>query len=82
MAEERTDDRDERLKALRDTLQKRSPDSRGIGCYMCRLILEDLDDGGRLNGVLPDFHNHPDFPRKGELAHLKLEGIPFQEGDL
>jgi len=66
---------------LMDALRKRIPDAQDRGCFMCRLILEDLSDG-KLTGALLDFFKNPGFPKSGMLAHLKLEGIPFWEGDL
>lgn len=47
---------------------------------MCRWILADLEDDGKLSGWWKDFEGKPMFPRAGELAHLKLEGIQFEEG--
>ncbi len=82
MAEEQLEIDSERLKHIIDRLRKRVPDGEGVGCILCKWILDDLLDDGKLSGAIPDAHNQPVFPRSGELAHLQLEGIPFQGGDL
>jgi hypothetical protein len=73
--------RDERLSVIRERLKLRVPNDQGVGCFLCRLILEDLEDG-KLTGMIIDLQKQPVFPRGGELAHLRLEDIPFLEGDL
>jgi hypothetical protein len=70
------------MMALKEELQKRVPDANDVGCFMCRLILEDLKEDGRLTGAILDLHRQPVFTRSGQFAHLKLEGIPFNEADL
>ncbi len=71
----------ERLTQITDRLRKRVPDGEGVGCILCKWILEDLLDDGKLSGTLMDAHNQPTFPRSGELAHLQLEGIITSDED-
>ncbi len=72
----------ERLKQITDRLRKRVPNADGIGCILCKWILGDLLDNGKLSGTFPDAHKQSMFPRSGELAHLQLEGIITSEEEL
>lgn len=74
----------ERLKPVIERLEAKAtePNGEGVGCGMCYRILEDLLEDGKLSGVLPDSFGTPTFPRSGQLAHLQLEGILFNEADL
>lgn len=65
----------DRLDAIIERLKKRAPNAEGVGCVLCKHILGDLLDDGELTGSLRDAHGQPTFPRSGELAHLRLEGI-------
>jgi hypothetical protein len=69
---------------LKELLRKRAPkDGDAPQCFMCRWILLDLEaNAGKLKGWNMDFFNQPIFPKKGEIAHLKLEGFPFVESEL
>ena len=63
-----------------------APWSNSHGAYedylMCYRILEDLLEDGKLSGSLLDAFGHPTFPRSGQLKHLQVEGILFNEADL
>lgn len=78
-----TADREARLTVMRDALRARAakPNTDEKGCGLCYRILEDLEDG-KLTGALMDGQGHPTFPRSGQLAHLQVEGITFNEADL
>lgn len=69
------------LETLKVELRKRvSKDEDSPGCFLCKWILLDLEaHGGKLKGWSLDSLNKPSFPRDGEIAHLKLEGIEFLE---
>ncbi len=82
MAEEQPEIDPERLKQITGRLRKNVPDGEGVGCILCKWILGDLLADGRLSGAMPDAHKTPTFPRSGELAHLKLEGIITSEEGL
>ncbi len=82
MVEEQLKIEPERLKQITDRLRKRVPDGDGVGCILCKWILDDLLADGRLSGAMPDAHKTPTFPRSGELAHLQLEGIITSEEEL
>ncbi len=72
----------ERLKQITDRLRQRAPDGEGVGCILCKWILEDLLANGKLSGAILDAHKQPMFPPSGELAHLQLEGIIMSEEEL
>lgn len=73
-----------RLTALKDRLLDRTPKHEDApGCFLCKWILLDLNaHDGKLKGWNLDMFGQPLFPRKAELTHLKLEGIPFVETEL
>lgn len=73
-----------RLSALKDRLLDRVPKQEDApGCFLCKWILLDLDaHDGKLKGWNLDMFGQPIFPKKAELIHLKLEGIPFVEAEL
>lgn len=72
------------LEALKARLLERVPkDEDAPGCQLCKWTLEDLEtNGGKLKGWNLDLFGKPIFPKSAELAHLKLEGIPFVESEL
>lgn len=49
--------------------------ARAAGCFMCGLILRDLEKNGRLTGAPVDFVGAPVFTRRGQLRHLVIEDI-------
>ena len=52
-------------------------------CFLCKWIAQDLEaNNGKLHGWNLDLYGKPIFPKSAELAHLKLEGIPFEESAL
>jgi len=62
------------LKAVLLTKIPQTPD--GPGCVPnCKWILEDLVQNGKLTGWPFDFNGQSDFPVKGKVIHLKLEGF-------
>lgn len=69
------------VEEIKELLRKRVPkDEDSPGCILCKWILLDLEaHGGKLKGWHLDAFNRPVFPKEGEIAHLKLEGIPFVE---
>lgn len=71
------------LDELKDRLRSRVPkDEDSPGCFLCKWILLDLEKNGKLKGWNMDQFDQPVFPKKGELAHLKLEGISIEGIDL
>ena len=44
-------------------------------CFLCKWILKDLDDHGKLTGWPYDYNDKADFPVESKLAHLGLEQI-------
>lgn len=74
----------EMLEQLKGRLRARVPkDQDSPGCMLCQWILLDLEkNDGKLKGWNMDFFNQPIFPKKGEIAHLKLEEFPFVESEL
>ena len=72
-----------RVEEVKNAVRKRTPkDDDSPGCFMCKWILLDLEAHGKLMGWNLDQFNKPIFPREGELAHLKIEGIEFLEAAL
>ena len=65
------------IDTLKENLRKREP-----GCFLCKWILLDLEANKKLKGWNLDQFGKPIFPREGELAHLKIEGIEFLEAAL
>jgi len=72
------------LEDLKTVLRARVPkDEDSPGCFLCKWILLDLEaHDGKLKGWNLDLFKQPIFPRSGEIAHLKIEGIPFVESEL
>ena len=56
-------------------IRKRVPDAAGIGCFLCKWILEDLTVSPKLTGYPLDSNGAAIFPRAGKIDHLKLEGL-------
>jgi hypothetical protein len=54
----------------RKILRERSP-----GCFLCRLIEEDLEKNGKLTDGEKSIDGSYQFPISGKKAHLRLEGI-------
>ena len=68
---------------VKEQLRKRVPQGEDLpGCFLCKWILLDLEMHGKLMGWNLDMFNKPIFPREGEFAHLKIEGIEFVEAVL
>lgn len=69
------------VETIKNLIRQRAPkDGDSFGCFLCRWILLDLEaHGGKLKGWNLDMFGKPVFQRDGEIAHLKLEGIPFVE---
>ena len=72
------------LVALKEALRQRVPkDDDSPGCQLCKWVLADLEaNGGALKGWHFDLFGQPMFQRKGEIAHMKLEGFIFVESEL
>lgn len=62
---------------LKEKLKLRVPDADGRGCYLCRLILEDLQKHGTLTKGYPEIciDGKPLFPVEGKTEHMILEGF-------
>lgn len=59
---------------LRQFLRGRVPrDADSPGCFLCRLILEDLEANGKLTGYPNDYNRDGIFPVKSKLAHIEIE---------
>lgn len=54
-------------------LRKRVPDAAGTGCFLCRLIVEDFDQNGRLTDHPKDAMGKGCFPYDGKTFHIRLE---------
>lgn len=68
------------VETIKEELRKRVPkDGDSFGCFLCKWILLDLEANKKLKGWNLDLFGKPIFPREGEIAHLKLEGIYFLE---
>lgn len=70
---------DEKKKRQREwvisELRKKIPQGDGPGCFVCKLIVEDLDLHGKLTGYPLDAMGSPTFLRSGKIDHLRLEGF-------
>lgn len=74
------DDRRERHRVwLLGEIRKRTVNEKGVGCFLCSWILEDLahGNGTRLTGYPTDYIGGQIFPRAGKIEHLRLEGFVF-----
>ena len=49
-------------------------------CFLCKWILKDLDDHGKLTGWPYDYNDKPDFPVESKLLHLQVEPITVDIG--
>jgi hypothetical protein len=58
---------------LIDALRPRVPSAAGVGCFCCKLIVEDFDLHGELTGHPKDSNGQAVFPRVGKLEHIRLE---------
>lgn len=69
------------VEEIKELLRNRAPkDEDSSGCLLCKWILLDLEaHSGKLKGWNLDSFNKPVFQKEGEIAHLRLEGIPFVE---
>jgi hypothetical protein len=56
-------------------LKKKAPDKDGVGCFLCKWIVEDLARGGPLTGWPFDSNGGAIFPRSGKIDHIRLEGF-------
>lgn len=59
-----------RLTGLVQRLQARDPK-----CFLCRKILVDLLDHKSITDGPVDEDDHPFFPVRAKVAHLRLEGL-------
>lgn len=64
-------ERDRRL--IIDSLRVRIPDQAGVGCFLCRLIVEDFDLNGTLTNHPKDSNGQGIFPYQGKAEHIRLE---------
>lgn len=56
-------------------LRRRAPVGDGPGCFLCSLILQDIEKNGKLTGYPLDSNGGATFPREGKIEHLRLEGF-------
>ena len=54
-------------------LDKRKVNKSGKGCFLCSLILKDVEKHGHLTGYPYDTVNAGQFPIPGKLEHIRLE---------
>jgi len=58
---------------LIDKLRRRIPTAQGVGCFLCKLIVEDFDKNGELTNGPKDFNGNGIFPHPGKIEHIKHE---------
>ena len=58
-----------------DILRKKAGKKNGPGCFICRLILEDLETRGEITDGMLDYMGISMLPAKAKRRHLVLEGI-------
>lgn len=63
------------LGPLKDALLGRVPNADGVGCVLCKMILQDVARNSRLTGAIFDFHEKPEFSPEGMVKHLLLERL-------
>jgi len=63
--------------SARDELAKRRDK-----CFLCKWILEDLTENGRLTGQPYDAIGQAGFPVGAKLNHMRLEGILLQKSKI
>lgn len=70
-------DTSEQLEVLKVKLRGRAPTAEGVGCFLCKWILGDLEKNGTLTNGYPEVcaDGKPLFPLEGKLKHLALEGF-------
>lgn len=56
-------------------LKRKVPNQDGVGCFLCKWIVEDLARGGPLTGWPFDSNGGAIFPRAGKIDHIRLEGF-------
>jgi len=54
-------------------LRKRSSEGNGVGCFLCKWIVEDFELFGTLTDYPKDYNGHGVFPYRGKAGHIKLE---------
>lgn len=74
-------ERAEQIDALKVKLRGRTPNADGVGCCLCKWILQDLEQNGTLTKGYPEIciDGKPLFPVEGKTAHLILEGFLEQK---
>lgn len=75
---------EELLGRLKDQLLGRvpkGPEGNQVGCFVCRLVLEDLVKHGKLTDKHPEksFDGSTAFPALSKKIHLGLEGFWLKE---
>lgn len=60
-------------KRIIDLLRKRMPNVDGLGCLLCRMIVEDYDEHGTLTDWPLDVNDKGLFPASGKRLHIELE---------
>lgn len=62
-------------------LKKRVPDKHGRGCFLCKWILEDLKENGKLTETWKDASGwSTSFTPEAKRKHMELERIPLDAG--
>lgn len=56
-----------------DAFRKKIPNAQGVGCFLCKWIVEDFDLHGKLTDYPKDFNGNGIFPYKGKVEHIRLE---------
>ncbi len=67
--------RKKRRELILAQLRARVPAAGGPGCFLCGLILKDIELHEKITGYPKDSNGADTFPRAGKLAHIRLEGF-------
>jgi hypothetical protein len=67
----------EQIGILKEKLRLRVPNADGVGCFLCKWTLGDLEQNGTLTKGYPEISSDgkPIFPIEGKAEHLILEGF-------
>jgi hypothetical protein len=59
--------------AILEKMARRVPDAQGVGCFLCRLFIEDFEKHGKLTDHPYDLNGKGTFPASGKVRHLEIE---------
>lgn len=66
-------------RAIIDKLRMRIPDKAGVGCFLCRMIVEDFDQSGKLTDAPYDLNGKGTFPFSGKRDHIRIELLSLDQ---